>query len=77
MMNVKQNDFWNLAEIEHDRARAFCRKLIGNREDGDDLYSDVLVAGLKNFKQLKSEASFRPWLYRIIVNQFKNKIRSP
>lgn len=76
MMNGKQNEFWKLVEPEQTKARAFCRKLLGNRDDGDDLFQDSLVAGLVNFEQLASEASFKPWLYRIIVNRFKNKIRS-
>ncbi len=76
MMNGKQNEFWKLVEPEQNKARAFCRKLIGNREDGDDLYQDSLVAALVNIEQLANEASFKPWLYRIILNRFKNKIRS-
>lgn len=76
MMNGKQNEFWKLVEPEQNKARAFCRKLIGNREDGDDLYQDSLVAALVNIEQLVNEASFKPWLYRIIVNRFKNKVRS-
>ena len=76
MMNGKQNEFWSLVEPEQNKARAFCRKLIGNRDDGDDLYQDSLVAALVNIEQLESEASFKPWLYRIIVNRFKNKVRT-
>lgn len=76
MMNGKQNEFWNLVEPEQNKARAFCRKLIGNRDDGDDLYQDSLVAALVNIEQLANEASFKPWLYRIIVNRFKNKVRT-
>ncbi len=76
MMNGKQNEFWKLVEPEQNKARSFCRKLIGNREDGDDLYQDSLVAALVNIKQLANEASFKPWLYRIIVNRFKNKVRT-
>lgn len=76
MMNGKQNEFWKLVEPEQNKARAFCRKLIGNREDGDDLYQDSLVAALVNIEQLVNEASFKPWLYQIIVNRFKNKVRT-
>ncbi len=76
MMNGKHDEFWSLVEPEQNKARAFCRKLIGNREDGDDLYQDSLVAALINIEQLGNEASFKPWLYRIIVNRFKNKVRS-
>ena len=64
-------------EPEHAAAQAFCRKLAGDREDGDDLYQDALVKGLTAFDRLRDHAAFRPWLYRIIVNQFKNRARRP
>lgn len=67
--------FWRLHEPEHQRVRAFCRKLTGNRDDGDDLYQDALVIALTNFGALRDPAAFRPWLYRIVVNAFKNRVR--
>ena len=69
--------FWDLLEPEHSKARAFCRKLAGNRDDGDDLYQESLVCALTGFESLREEKSFRPWLYRIVINQFKNRQRKP
>lgn len=69
--------FWKLTEPEHLRARAFCRKLMGNRDDGDDLYQDVLVTALTSFGSLRDTNAFRSWLYRIVVNSFKNRMRRP
>ena len=76
-MDRNRDLFWNLVEPEHLRARAFCRKLTGNRDDGDDLYQDALVASLNGFSDLRQLEAFRPWLYRIIVNIFKNRIKQP
>ena len=68
-----QNElFWQLLEPEHDLARSFCRKLLGNREDGDDLYQDALVAALTNFSSLREREKIKAWLYRIIINKYKN-----
>ncbi len=69
--------FWRLVEPEHSRIRAFCRKLTGNRDDGDDLYQDALIRALESFGNLKDELAFKSWLYRIIVNIFKNRVRKP
>lgn len=74
-MNGHRNLFWNLVEPEHNRARAYCRKLTGNRDDGDDLYQDSLVSALTGFEKLRRMESFRPWLYRIIINTFRNQCR--
>lgn len=67
--------FWELLQPEHARAQAFCRKLCGNREEGDDLYQEALLKALKNFGQLRETGLFKSWLYRIIINSFKNSVR--
>jgi len=67
--------FWRYLEAEHPKMEAFCRKLAGNRDDGDDLYQDALLAAMKRLGTLSKPTSFRPWLYRIIVNMYKSKRR--
>lgn len=69
--------FWELLEPEHPKAEAFCRKLAGNRDDGDDLYQEALVAAMGKIGALRDNGSFRPWLYRIIVNCFHSRNRRP
>ena len=76
-MEKNRNLFWKLVESEHLKARAFCRKLTGSRENGDDLYQDSLVHALSKFNSLRKIKAFRPWLYRIIINKFKNSVRRP
>jgi RNA polymerase sigma-70 factor (ECF subfamily) len=51
--------------------------LTGNRDDGDDLLQDALVQALLNFDRLRRLEAFRCWLYRIIVNVFKNRVKQP
>ena len=72
---TKQDLFWQLLEPEHPKAEAFSRRLAGEREAGDDLYQEALLAALQKFDTLREHAAFKPWLYRIIVNQFKNRRR--
>lgn len=74
-MDINRDLFWKLLEPEHKKARAFSRKLMGNRDDGDDLYQDSLVSALSGFGSLKKIDAFCPWLYRIIINSYKNRCR--
>lgn len=67
--------FWRYLEPEHPRMEAFCRKLAGSRENGDDLYQDSLLAAMNKFETLSRPESFRAWLYRIIVNMYKSRLR--
>jgi RNA polymerase sigma-70 factor (ECF subfamily) len=76
-MDSAHDRFWNLLEPEHPRAELFCRRLCGSKEDGDDLYQDALLTALRRFGQLRDPSSFRPWLYRILINSYRNRNRSP
>jgi RNA polymerase sigma-70 factor (ECF subfamily) len=67
--------FWKLLEAEHPQTEAFCRKLTGNRDDGDDLYQDCVLHAWRKFANLRDHQAFRPWLYRIIVNMYKSRCR--
>lgn len=72
-MNQDWIQFWTLLEPEHPRAQAFCRKLAGDFDEGDDLYQEALVRALPAFEGLRDQAAFVPWLYRIIINQYKTR----
>lgn len=67
--------FWKLLEPEHGKAQRFCRRLTGSLDDGDDLYQDAVLTALRKFGGLSDHGSFRPWLYRVIINSFRNRFR--
>ena len=69
------NCFWTLLEPIHGQAEGFCRRLAGNRDDGDDLYQDSLLTAINKFGSLRNEAAFRPWLFKVIINRFRNRSR--
>lgn len=66
-----------MVEREHDRARAFCFRLAGNAEDGDDLYQEAIIRSFHGLDGLRQPESFRFWLYKIIGNVYKSRFRSP
>jgi len=76
-MSDKKELFWKLMEPEYFKAMMFCRKLIGDREQGDDLFQDSLVIAFSRFSSLRDKSAFRPWLYRIMVNTFRSSVRRP
>jgi RNA polymerase sigma-70 factor, ECF subfamily len=69
--------FWQLVEKEHKNARAYCGRLTGNSGDGDDLYQDAVIKAFKGFAGLRQVDAFRPWLYQIINNTYKGRVRNP
>jgi RNA polymerase sigma-70 factor (ECF subfamily) len=74
---MERDLFWTYLEAEHPRAEAFCRKLAGNREEGDDVYQDAVLTALRNARALRDPDAFRPWLYRIMVNTYRNRVVGP
>lgn len=74
-MNRDKDLFWQLLEPEYKRAMMYCRKIMQNREQGDDLFQNSLVIGLQKFDQLRDTLAFRSWIYQIINSQFKSSIR--
>ena len=76
-MSKFDSPFWELVKGEHERARTYCCRLVGNVDDGDDLYQDSLIAGFNAFGQLRDVNSFKPWFYTIINNAFRGRVRRP
>ncbi len=76
-MDAATDRFWRLLEPEHRKAELFCRRLTGDKAEGDDLYQEAVLAALQGLKSLRVESAFRPWLYRIIVNRYRKLHRSP
>jgi len=69
--------FWQLLEPEYLRGMMFCRKLMGDRDEGDDLYQEALVLAFTRFADLRDQSAFKPWFYRILINKFRSTLRRP
>jgi RNA polymerase sigma-70 factor (ECF subfamily) len=76
VMMMDKTLFWQMMEMEHEKARIYCGRLTGDFASGDDLYQDSVIRAFNGFAGLKSINSFKPWLYKIINNTYKNKFRS-
>ncbi len=51
------------------RAFAVAYRILGHREDAEDLVQEAFVAALKGIDRFELGRPFAPWLYRIIVNR--------
>jgi RNA polymerase sigma factor (sigma-70 family) len=57
------------------RLLAFCRHLLGSREDAEDVLQDVFSAAYKALLADDRAINLRPWLYRIARNRSLNQLR--
>ena len=73
--NQQQNRFFELLEPELPRFQAFCRKLTGDADWGDDLVQDALYDAWRGFERLRQDLAFKSWLYQIAVNRYRTDLR--
>ncbi|MEE8577236.1 MAG: RNA polymerase sigma factor [candidate division Zixibacteria bacterium] len=73
--NQQQNRFYELLEPQLPRLQAFCRKLVGDPEQGDDLVQDALYDAWKGFDRLREATAFKSWLYQIVINRYRTNLR--
>jgi RNA polymerase sigma factor (sigma-70 family) len=59
----------------HSRLLAFCRHLLGSREDAEDVLQEVFSAAFNAILDDDRPINVRPWLYRIARNRSLNHLR--
>jgi RNA polymerase sigma factor (sigma-70 family) len=57
------------------RLMAFCRHLLGSREDAEDVLQEVMTAAFNAILADERPINVRPWLYRIARNRSLNHLR--
>jgi RNA polymerase sigma factor (sigma-70 family) len=57
------------------RLLAFCRHMLGSREDAEDVLQEVFVAAFNAILADERAINVRPWLYRIARNRSLNHLR--
>ena len=75
MRESRKERFAALLEPVHEAATRYCLRLCTTREDAEDLYHDAVLAAWRGLSGLKDERLFKPWLFRIVTNVFRNRER--
>lgn len=68
--------FDQLVERHMRRAFAVAYRLLGQREDAEDLVQDAFLAVLEKIGSYQAGRPFAPWFYRILVNRGLNSRKS-
>jgi len=69
------NDFAILVRKYQKGIYNYALRMLGHEEEARDLAQDIFVAAFKGLKGFRGESKFSTWLFRIAINQTKNRIK--
>jgi len=71
--------FERLMETYQDRLYSLALRLSGNAQDAEEIAQDAFVRAYRALRDYPAERiaalALRPWLYRITLNVYRNKVR--
>jgi RNA polymerase sigma-70 factor (ECF subfamily) len=67
--------FREMVETYQDRVFNLLFRMIGGREEAEDLAQEVFVTVFKSIDQFRGESKLSTWLYRVAANHCKNRIK--
>lgn len=54
----------------------FATRLTGNVNDAEDVVQDALLRAARNWRTFRGESQVTTWLFRIVVNAFRDRYRA-
>jgi len=67
--------FRQVVEISSRSAFNVAFRILGDEEEARDIVQETMITLWRTIKNIKSTASFKTWLYRIVVNKCYDKLR--
>ena len=67
--------FEEVVVLYRDRVFGLILRMLGNREEAEDLAQEVFITVLKSIDSFRGESKFSTWLYRIAANHTKNRMK--
>ncbi|HLU68100.1 MAG TPA: sigma-70 family RNA polymerase sigma factor, partial [Kofleriaceae bacterium] len=67
--------FRDMVEEYGDRVFNLTYRMLGNREEAEDLAQEVFITVFKSIDSFRGDSKFSTWLYRITANHCKNRIK--
>ncbi len=78
IQRCREKDLSALGELFHryqEKIYNLAYRIMGSREDAEDLVQDVFVKVYESAEQYQEKASFSTWLYRVAVNLSIDRLR--
>jgi len=59
-----------------DRVYNLCYRFLGDKQEAEDSAQEIFIKVYRALKGFKLKSSFYTWLYRIVINTCKNRVKS-
>ncbi|CAH0280391.1 MULTISPECIES: RNA polymerase sigma factor SigW [Peribacillus] len=69
------NAFGEIVEIYKDKVFQICFRMLGNRQEAEDLAQEAFVRAFVNIRSFNITMKFSTWLYRIATNLCIDRLR--
>ena len=56
-------------------ALRFAIRLLGDPHEAEDLVQEAMLRAARNWKSFRGASSFRTWLFQILINAFRDRLR--
>ena len=67
------NDFIDIIQLKREQLTAVAAAIVQTREDAEDVVQTALVKAYDSLKYFRNESQIFTWVYRIVINEAKNK----
>jgi RNA polymerase sigma-70 factor (ECF subfamily) len=58
-------------------AMRFATRLSGNTHEAEEIVQEALLRAVRRINSYRGESDFRTWLWRIVINVFRDRLRCP
>ena len=70
-----RESFAQLMRLHEKQIYNFTYRMLGSEGEAEDLTQDIVIAAFRGIRSFRGEAKFSTWLYRIALNQARNRIK--
>ncbi|MDY8138302.1 RNA polymerase sigma factor [Aquimarina sp. 2201CG5-10] len=70
-----RNSQYQLYKLYVDAMYNICMRMLGNKEDAEDILQESFIEAFKNLKNFRYESTFGSWLKRIVINKSINHLK--
>jgi len=70
-----KDSFAQLMRLYEKQVYNFTYRMLGNEEEAEDLTQDIFLSAFRGIRSFRGEAKFSTWLFRIALNQTRNRIK--